>query len=77
MKYTRPLRVNIVDHIIYADIYHEEFANFMDVVEIIMEVLDGKADPIKEVCVGLEEGKKRKELKIFLKEATRICIQFL
>ena len=38
---------NISYNIIDADIYHEEFAYFMDEVLRIMEVLDGEADPIK------------------------------
>ena len=66
---------NIADHIIVADIYHEAFAYFVDEVERIMEVLDDKAAPIEEVCVELEEEEKWKKLKIFWKEAIRICIQ--
>ena len=42
---------DIVNHVIDADIYHEAFTYFVDEVEIIMEVLDDKAAPIKEVCV--------------------------
>ena len=40
---------NMTDHIIDADIYHEAFKYFVDEVEIIVEVLDDKASPIKEV----------------------------
>ena len=42
---------NIVDHIIDADIYPEVLAYFLDELEIIIEVLDDEAAPIKEVCV--------------------------
>ena len=40
---------NMTDHIIDADIYHEAFTYFVDEVERIVEVLDNKAAPIKEV----------------------------
>ena len=40
---------DIVDHIIDADIYDEAFAYFLDGVEIIIQVLDVEAAPIKEV----------------------------
>ena len=38
---------NIADHIIYADIYYEAFAYFLDEVEIIIQVLNDEADPIE------------------------------
>ena len=37
---------NIADYIIDADIYHEVFVYFVDEVEIVIEVLDNKDDPI-------------------------------
>ena len=46
---------NIADHIIYADIYHEAFAYFVDKVERIMEVLDDEEEPIEELYVESEE----------------------
>ena len=52
------ISAKIVDHIIDVGLYHEEFKYFVDEVEIIMEVLDNEASPIKEVCVGLEEEEK-------------------
>ena len=55
-------RANIADHIIDADIYHEAFAYFVDEVEIIMEVLDNKDAPMKEVGVELEEKIKMEEV---------------
>ena len=48
---------NIVDHIIYAYIYHEAFAYFVDEMKIIMDMLDDEADPIKDVCDELDEEK--------------------
>ena len=49
---------NISDHIIDADIYHDAFGQFLDEVEIIMEVLDNEAAPTKKVCVESEEEEK-------------------
>ena len=46
---------NIADHIIDTDIYHEAFTYFVDEVEIIMEVLENEAAPIKVVCIESEE----------------------
>ena len=40
---------DIADHIIDVDMYHEAFKYFVDEVERIVEVLDDKATPIKEV----------------------------
>ena len=56
------ISANIADHIIYADIYHEAFAYFVDEVEIIMEMLDDEAAPIEEVCVESEEEEKMEEV---------------
>ena len=44
------------------DIYYEAFAYFVDEVERIMEMLDDKAAPIKEVRVESEEEEKREEV---------------
>ena len=49
---------NIANQIIYADIYHEAFAYFVDEVEITMEMLDNESIPIKEVCIESEEEEK-------------------
>ena len=68
------LSADIADHIIYAYIYHEVFAYFVDEVEIIVEVLENEAAPIKEVRVESEEEEKWKKLRIVWKEATRIFI---
>ena len=49
---------NIADHIIDVDIYDEAFAYFMDEMEIIIQVLDDEANPIKEVFSESEEEEK-------------------
>ena len=66
---------SIANHVIDGDIYHVAFASFVDEVEIIMEVLDDEAAPIKEFALDWRKNKKLKKLKIVRKELTRICIQ--
>ena len=53
---------NISYHIIDADIYDEAFAYFVDEVEIIIQVLDDQASPIKEVCAESEEEEKTEKV---------------
>ena len=53
---------NITDHIIDADIYHEAFADFMDEVERMMEVLDNEATLIEKVCIESEEEEKKEKV---------------